>query len=79
MSSLQKTQVRESRLRDSRGDCFCGRPADVKLPFGSKVPKYGLCRVSIMGIVILLVHRYFVFGYAEPWVCNRWILDGQSK
>ena len=35
-------------------------------PQGSKVPKYGVYMVSILGIVVMVLGMYSVFGYLDP-------------
>ena len=36
------------------------------LPYWSKVPRYRLLRVSILGTVIMVWVRYLVFEYLDP-------------
>ena len=33
---------------------------------GSKVPEYGVCSVSTLGILIIVLGRCLVFGYLDP-------------
>ena len=35
-------------------------------PQGSKGPKYGVCRVSILGIVTMVLGTYLLFGSLDP-------------
>ena len=37
-----------------------------KAPEGSKGPKYGVCRASISGIVIMALGTYLLFGSLDP-------------
>ena len=53
--------------------------------FESKVPKHRVCRVSVVGIVILVLGRYFPLGYLDPQDVNLktlamhgWPLRGQA-
>ena len=35
---------------------------------------YRVCRVSIVGIVIMFLGRYLLVGYLDPWGnVNRWL------
>ena len=36
------------------------------VPEGSKVPEYRVFRVSILGIVIMVLGRYLMVGYLDP-------------
>ena len=36
------------------------------IPEGSKVPNYRVFRVSISGIVFMVLGRYFIVGYLDP-------------
>ena len=62
------------RLLDPRGllpslpqrDPRAGGRAGLALR--SKVPQYGVCMVSIVGIILLILGRYSVFGYLDPEV-----------
>ena len=33
--------------------------------YGSKVPSYGVFRVSILGIVVTVLGRYLIVGYLD--------------
>ena len=33
----------------------------------SKVPKYGVCRACVLRIVMMVLSRYLIFGYLDPW------------
>ena len=44
-----------------------GRPVSgLLLPYGSKVPKYRVFRVSILGIVSMVLGIYFIVGHLDP-------------
>ena len=40
--------------------------AEITGPYLSKRPKYGVCRVSILGIVIMVLGTYLLFGSLDP-------------
>ena len=44
-------------------------------PRGSKVRNYRVFRVSIFGIVIMVLGRYLIVGYRDPWVILTVIKD----
>ena len=41
-------------------------PRPRLLPSGSKVPHYGVYRVSKVGIVTMVLGRYLLVGYLDP-------------
>ena len=41
-------------------------PLSLALPYGSKVPNYRLFRVSILGIVMMVLGRYLIVEYLDP-------------
>ena len=57
------------------GDCDDGSPTGSSgfslsgfqvNPEGSKVPKYGESMASALGVVVMVLGRYLVFGYLDP-------------
>ena len=42
-----------------------GMQKNVHVPKGSKVPNFRILRVSISGIVVMVLSRYLIVGYLD--------------
>ena len=54
-------------LLSARKPCRSDTWGDLSLiPKVSKVPKYGVSMAPVLGIAIIVLGRYLVFGYLDP-------------
>ena len=49
---------------------------DACIPLDAEVLKYRVLRVSMFGIVVLVLDRYLIVGYLDPW--GLWFLEAGS-